>query len=91
MNCNDYLPLLGGHLDSMNTAVEEQRLQKHLSACKHCRALLAQMEQTDALLHASKAEPPADLTARIMAQVRKENMELGVPVEESIWQQVLDM
>ncbi len=73
MKCNDYLPLLSGHLDSMNTAVEEQRLQKHLSACKHCRALLAQMEQTDALLHASKSEPPADLTARIMARVRKES------------------
>lgn len=34
---------------------------------------------------------PVHFPGEHMAQVRKENMELGVPVEESIWQQVLDM
>lgn len=31
MNCNDYLPLLSGHLDGENSPEEEQRLQAHLA------------------------------------------------------------
>ena len=72
MQCSNYISLLSGHIDGRNSEVEERRLQQHLQACKHCRALLEQMERTDAALHESKQEPPADLTARIMAQVRKE-------------------
>lgn len=72
MNCNEYLPLLSGHLDGANSAAEEARLQKHLASCKQCRTLLAQLEQADTMLLSSKATPPADLTARIMTQVRKE-------------------
>ncbi|MGM9524404.1 MAG: zf-HC2 domain-containing protein [Faecousia sp.] len=72
MSCNEYLPLLSGHLDGTNSEAEESRLQKHLASCKQCRRLLAQLEQTDALLLSAKAEPPADLAARIMSQVRNE-------------------
>ena len=72
MSCNEYLPLLSGHLDGTKSEAEEFRLQKHLASCKQCRRLLAQLEQTDALLLSSKAEPPADLAARIMSQVRNE-------------------
>lgn len=72
MNCNEYLPLLSGYLDGANSEAEETRLQKHLASCKQCRTLLAQLEQTDAMLLTSKAEPPADLTARIMTHVRNE-------------------
>ncbi len=72
MNCDEYLPLLSGHLDGMNSAIEERRLQEHLKTCESCRALLTQMEQNDTLLKDSVATPPADLTERIMRQVRKE-------------------
>lgn len=72
MNCNEYLPLLSGHLDGANSAAEEARLHKHLASCKQCRTLLEQFEKADAMLLASKVEPPADLTARIMTQVRQE-------------------
>lgn len=72
VNCNEYLPLLSGHLDGANSEAEESRLQKHLASCKQCRSLLAQLEQTDAMLLSAKAEPPADLAARIMSQVRNE-------------------
>ncbi|MGN1306368.1 MAG: anti-sigma factor family protein [Faecousia sp.] len=72
MNCNEYLPLLSGHLDGANSEAAESRLQKHLASCKQCRKLLTQLEQTDAMLLSSKTEPPADLAARIMTQVRNE-------------------
>lgn len=72
MNCNEYLPLLSGHLDGANSAAEEARLQKHLASCKQCCALLGQLEQNDAMLLSSKAEPPSELTSRIMAQVQQE-------------------
>lgn len=70
MNCDEYLPLISGHIDDANSEIEERRLQEHLKTCAACRALLSQMEESDALLRASAATPPADLSARIMAQVR---------------------
>lgn len=72
MNCEEYLPLISGHLDGENSEIEERRLQEHLKTCEACRALLSQMERNDALLKDSTAQPPADLTERIMRQVRKE-------------------
>ena len=73
MNCDEYLPLLSGHLDGENSEPEEHRLQAHLRICGSCRALLAQMKQNDALLRSSAAMPPVDLTDRIMREVRKES------------------
>ena len=72
MNCDEYLPLISAHLDGANSEIEERRLQEHLYTCEACRALLSQMEQNDALLKSSAAVPPADLTERIMREVRKE-------------------
>lgn len=71
MNCYEILPLLSGHIDQMNTAQEETALQEHLSSCPECRALLAQMEQNDALLRRGTVQPPADLTDRIRKEIRK--------------------
>ena len=72
MNCDEYLPLISAHLDGANSEIEERRLQEHLYTCEACRTLLSQMEQNDALLKSSAAVPPADLTERIMREVRKE-------------------
>ena len=72
MKCNQILPLLSGHLDGANSEIEERRLQQHLKTCRHCRELLTQMEENDALLASQEAQPPADLTNRIMSQIRKE-------------------
>lgn len=71
MNCYEFLPLLSGHIDQVNTAEEEQALQEHLRSCPECCALLVQMEQNDRLLRSSMLPPPADLTDRIMKEVRK--------------------
>ncbi len=72
MPCDVYLPLLSGHLDNQNTETEEKRLQAHLKTCKHCRVLLKQLEENDALLCVTTPEPPQDFTQRVLAQVHKE-------------------
>ena len=71
MNCNDYLPLLSGHLDGENSPEEEQRLQAHLAQCADCRARLQAFERGDRLLRADTAVPPAGLTASILAAAAK--------------------
>ena len=71
MNCNDYLPLLSGHLDGENSPEEEQRLQAHLAQCASCRARLQAFERGDRLLRADTAVPPAGLTASILAAAAK--------------------
>ena len=83
MNCDEYLPLISGHLDGANSEFEERRLQEHLRTCEDCRALLAIMEENDALLKGSAAEPPSDLTERIMQQVRKEKR--SAPSQKKRW------
>lgn len=71
MHCDDFLPLISGHLDGCNTETEEKALLEHLQHCTRCRELLAQMEQNDQLL-SHMTEPPANLSTRIMDAVRKE-------------------
>ncbi|MBQ3356638.1 MAG: zf-HC2 domain-containing protein [Clostridia bacterium] len=72
MKCEEYLPLISGHLDGENSEIEERRLQEHLKTCESCRALLSEMERNEALLKESIVAPPADLTERIMREVPKE-------------------
>ena len=72
MQCEPYLPLLSGHIDQTNTDEEEALLQAHLAQCAHCRELLKQMEQADALLADIPSVPPDDLAQRIMRQIRAE-------------------
>lgn len=68
----EFSVLLSGHIDQMNTAEEETQLQAHLAQCTHCRELLRQMEAADAALRALPADPPEELTARIMQGVRSQ-------------------
>lgn len=72
VNCDVFITYISGHIDGTNSPAEERRLQKHLKKCPRCRALLDAMEQVDLNLRQTRQEPPADLTARIMSQVRKE-------------------
>lgn len=76
MDCEAYLLLLSGHLDRMNSSEEEAALQAHLNTCESCRARLEEMKRNDALLSLTP-EPPADLTQRIMAQVRTSQTSAG--------------
>lgn len=76
MQCDNYLPLLSGHLDSANSEIEERRLQKHLRACRHCRARLAELEANDLLLREPTPEPIASVKA-IMERVGREPRRRG--------------
>ena len=71
MKCDVYVPLLSAHLDGMNTAEEEKKLQKHLESCESCRELLAQMKENDQLLRCEEIPVPSDLTEKIMGNVRR--------------------
>ena len=71
MKCNDYLLLLSGHIDGMNTQQEEKNLQKHLQSCGSCRALLDEMIKNDSVLRSDQIAVPPDLTEKVMAEVRK--------------------
>ena len=71
MNCNDYLLLLSGHIDGMNTQQEEKDLRNHLQVCESCRALLDEMTKNDGILRSDQIEVPPGLTGKIMAEVRK--------------------
>ena len=71
MNCNEILPLICGYLDGENTESENKCLQDHLKTCARCRESMAEMQANDRLL-ADAPEAPAELTWRIMQQVRKE-------------------
>lgn len=70
MDCNEFSILLSGHIDGENTAEDELRLQRHLTSCGRCRALLADYEAIDAEIAALSAEPPEALAANVMARLR---------------------
>lgn len=85
MNCNDYLPLLSGHLDGENTPEEEQRLQAHLAQCADCRARLQAFERGDRLLRADTAAPPAGLTASILAAAARTPQQNAKKPRRACW------
>ena len=85
MNCNDYLPLLSGHLDGENTPEEEQRLQAHLAQCADCRARLQAFERGDRLLRADTAVPPAGLTASILEAVARTPQQPAKKPRRAYW------
>jgi len=61
------------YADGMLTAAEAERVRTHLAACADCRGEWEALQHTLALLRSLPAEePPADLTAAIMARVRAE-------------------
>lgn len=65
MTCEEYLILLSGHVDGMNTEAEEQQLQAHLAQCAACRARLEAYTAVDTALAQEDALPPDWLSARI--------------------------
>lgn len=85
MNCNDYLPLLSGHLDGANTPEEEQRLQAHLAQCADCRARLQAFERGDRLLRADTAAPPTGLTASILEAAAKTPQQPAKKPRRAYW------
>ncbi len=67
------------YLDGTLSADEARDLEAHLAACAACRAELADLRLVDRALAAQPIlAEPADLTARIMAQIAPEGTRPGI-------------
>ncbi len=65
--------LLGPYLLGGLTVEEERGLERHLEECPACRSELTRLRQThDHLRKLAASEPPPELKARVLTQVRSE-------------------
>ena len=72
MRCDDIRELISAHVDGCLNPDGAQRLADHLGACASCREDLAALERTVKQLHElPTVQPPADLTDRIHARLRR--------------------
>ena len=71
-NCEHYRQQISQLLDGELPAEQVQTLRTHLRTCPDCRRVYDDFLAIQAAVRDAAAEPPADLTARIMQQVRQE-------------------
>ena len=71
-NCEHYRQQISQLLDGELPAEQVQTLRAHLRTCPDCRRAYDDFLAIQAAVRDAAAEPPADLTARIMQQVRRE-------------------
>jgi len=72
MNCEEALVLISGYLDGTNTDAEMAQLRTHLEDCADCRQTLQTLKELEQGMVSLKEEPPADLKASVMEQIRME-------------------
>lgn len=68
--CDLYQEMISCALDGELSPADARALSEHLRTCRECRRLQSAFQDVSAALADSAAQPPADLTARIMRQVR---------------------
>ena len=71
-NCMHYQQQISQLLDGELPAEQAQTLRAHLRTCPDCRRIYDDFLSLQAALRGAAAEPPADLTARIMQRVCQE-------------------
>ena len=71
-NCEHYRQQISQLLDGELPAEQVQTLRAHLRTCPDCRRVYDDFLAIQAAVRDAAAEPPADLTARIMQQMRQE-------------------
>ena len=71
-NCEHYRQQISQLLDGELPAGQAQTLRAHLRTCPDCRRVYDDFPAIQAAVRDAAAEPPADLTARIMQQVHRE-------------------
>lgn len=71
-SCIHYQQQISHMLDGELPAEQAQTLRAHLHTCPDCRRVYDAFLFMQAAVRDAAAEPPADLTARIMQQVRRE-------------------
>lgn len=76
ISCHEAEELISAQLDGALSASEQGELAAHLAQCASCRALQGELQALhDAMLAAAAhwtAEPPADLTRRVMERIHGE-------------------
>lgn len=71
-SCMRYQQQISQMLDGELPAEQAQALRAHLRTCPDCRHVYDDFLSLQTAVRDAAAEPPADLTARIMQQVRRE-------------------
>ncbi len=71
-NCEHYRQQISQLLDGELSAERAQTLRAHLRTCPNCQSIYDDFLALQAAVRDAAAEPPADLTARIMQQLRQE-------------------
>ena len=74
MNCQDYEQQISAMLDGELPEAECAALQEHLRTCEACAAAYRSFAGLSAVMQDLDAEPPADLSARILEQIEHENV-----------------
>ena len=72
MSCQEYEQQISQLLDGELPEAQQADLQAHLRTCKHCADLYAEFTFLSQALR--DPEPPADLTQRVMNQIREEQI-----------------
>ncbi len=72
MSCKEIKELLPAYLEKLVSVREEETIREHLARCPDCKAVLEDLERTNALVQTLEdVEPPPFLSQRIMADVRR--------------------
>ncbi len=72
-NCDIFEEKLPAYLEGVLPEAEGREMMKHLEACGHCRAVLADLKKTGAILAGLEEKaPPPWFIQKVMARVREE-------------------
>ena len=79
--CEHYRLQISQLLDGELPEAQQQTLRAHLHTCPDCQRVYEDFLSLQAAVRSTAAEPPADLTARIMQQVRHEPVPAARPAQ----------
>ena len=79
--CEHYQLQISQLLDGELPEAQQQTLRAHLHTCPDCQRVYEDFLTLQAAVRGTAAEPPADLTARIMQQVRHEPVPAARPAQ----------
>ena len=79
--CEHYRLQISQLLDGELPEAQQQTLRAHLHTCPDCQRVYEDFLTLQAAVRGTAAEPPADLTARIMQQVRRESVPAARPAQ----------
>lgn len=79
--CEHYRLQISQLLDGELPETQQQALRAHLHTCPDCQRVYEDFLTLQAAVRGTAAEPPADLTARIMQQVRYEPVPAARPAQ----------